>query len=142
MYGLSALRLGQKEFAMKEFQEAEKLQPNVEIIKQAIAMTEKGETLTLVGENQEPEVADNADKKMKSKTKKIPRKTQDQSQRVNQSRRRIIGWPEDRMVVWDRRHPAGPPETYAQNLNCAPSRRPESESTWELKTSRRDACGT
>ena len=66
-YGLAAQRLGNKEFAMKKYAEALKLQPNNGMIKQAIALGEKGESLKFERETDEPAVA--ANKEMKKSEK-------------------------------------------------------------------------
>ncbi len=78
-YGLSAQRLGNKEFAMKKLQEALALQPNNGMIKQAIAFAEKGEMMKFVRESEEPAVADNKDsKKVEKPTNKEIMKLEDE----------------------------------------------------------------
>jgi tetratricopeptide (TPR) repeat protein len=51
-YGLSAWRLGDKDFAMKQFEESKKLNPNG-MINDVIAMAKKGETVTFADEKEE-----------------------------------------------------------------------------------------
>ena len=65
-YGLAAWRLGQKEFAMKKYAEAAKLQPNDGMIKQAIELAQKGESLKFQRETDEPAVADASKESKKS----------------------------------------------------------------------------
>jgi tetratricopeptide (TPR) repeat protein len=66
-YGIAAYRLGNKEFAMKKYAEALLLQPKNAMIKQAIALGEKGESLTFEREVDEPAVAATAEIKKSEK---------------------------------------------------------------------------
>ncbi|HLX65041.1 MAG TPA: tetratricopeptide repeat protein [Planctomycetota bacterium] len=69
-YGLTAWRLGNKDFAMKKLEEAEKLQPNNPMIRGAIEMAKNGQTMHFEREDSDEVAAQKPDEKKDEKPAK------------------------------------------------------------------------